>query len=164
MCLRHRRTLMTRMRRPMALLLVLATASCSGEVSPTTTEIPAPTSTSAPVGQPSSESTTSTTAPAYGPEDVPTLALFLAAIERGVEGTDLEGAAYEEPEPLINTGVLFCSLLDEGFTPIDVLRAWVAALSAEGATPTADDLLLGGVVLGAAVRFICPEYLDDLEL
>lgn len=109
-------------------------------------------------------STTSTTLPTYSAEDVPTLALYLAAIEQGLEGTGLEGAAFEEAESLINTGVLFCGLLDEGFGPIDVLRGWVAALSADGETPTEDDLLLGGVVLGASVKFICPEYLEALEL
>lgn len=108
--------------------------------------------------------TTTTTEPSYAAEDVPTLALYLAAIEQGVEGTSLEGAAFEEPESLINTGVLFCGLLDEGFSPIDVLRGWVSALSTDGESPDEDDLLLGGVVLGAAVKFICPEYLEDLEL
>lgn len=108
--------------------------------------------------------TTTTTEPSYAAEDVPTLALYLAAIEQGVEGTSLEGAAFEEPESLINTGVLFCGLLDEGFSPIDVLRGWVSALSTDGESPDEDGLLLGGVVLGAAVKFICPEYLEDLEL
>jgi hypothetical protein len=95
---------------------------------------------------------------------VPALASYLATIDEGLEGTDREGAAFDEPLEFIDTGVLFCGLLDEGFTPIDVLRAWVVALSAEGATPTEDDLVLGGLVLGAAVRHICPEHLDDLQL
>ncbi|MEX2655073.1 MAG: DUF732 domain-containing protein [Acidimicrobiia bacterium] len=102
--------------------------------------------------------------PTYSADDIPTLALYLAAIEQGLEGTGLEGAAFEEAESLLDTGVLFCGLLDEGFGPVDVLRGWVAALSADGGTPTEDDLLLGGVVLGAAVKFICPEHLDKLEL
>jgi hypothetical protein len=148
----------------MTLVVVLAVlTACAGESTETTaTTSPEPTlpsSTSSTTG-----STTTTIAPAYDAADVPTLALYLAAIESGLEGTSLEGAAFAEPESLINTGVLFCSLLDEGFSPIDVLRAWVAALSAEGATPPEEDLLLGGVVLGAAVKLICPEYLDDLEL
>lgn len=105
-------------------------------------------------------STTTTTTLA----EIPPLALYLATIERGLEGTSLEGAAFEEPDSLIRTGVLFCSLLDEGLAPTDVLRGWVAALSVDGRQPSEDDLLLGGVVLGAAVRFICPEYTDELEL
>ena len=113
-------------------------------------------------------STTTTVAPDDGTtpesEDVPRLARYLATIEQGLEGTGLEGAAFDEPESLIRTGVLFCDLLDEGFGPIDVLRGWIAALAADGETPSEDDLLLGGVVLGSAVKFLCPEYLDDLEL
>jgi hypothetical protein len=141
------------------MVLLLLIASCSSPVAePGTTTLPA-TSTSTTT----STTTTTTTLPTYSAEDVPMLALYLAAIEQGIEGTELEGAAFEEPESLINTGVLFCGLLDEGFSPVDVLRAWVAALSAGGETPTEDDLLLGGVILGAAVKFICPEYLELLE-
>lgn len=98
------------------------------------------------------------------PGNTPTLAQYLATIEYGLEGTGLEGAAFEEPESLIRTGVLFCDLLDEGFGPVDVLRGWVAALATDGSAPSEDDLLLGGVVLGSAVKYLCPEYLDDLEL
>ncbi len=145
------------MQRPIVLLLLVA--SCSSPVAELTTTSSSTTTTSTTT----STTTTTTTLPTYSAEDVPTLALYLAAIEQGIEGTELEGAAFEEPESLINTGVLFCGLLDEGFSPIDVLRAWVAALSAGGDTPTEDDLLLGGVILGASVKFICPEYLELLE-
>ncbi|MEX1272029.1 MAG: DUF732 domain-containing protein [Acidimicrobiia bacterium] len=97
-------------------------------------------------------------------EGIPTLPQYLATIEHGLEGTGLEGAAFDEPESLIRTGVLFCDLLDEGLGPVDVLRGWVAALATDGRTPSEDDLLLGGVVLGSAVKFLCPEHLGDLEL
>ena len=142
------------------MVLILLVASCSSPVAETSTASAPTTSTSTTT----STTTTTTTVPSYADEDVPALALYLAAIEQGIEGTELEGAAFEEPESLINTGVLFCGLLDEGFSPVDVLRAWVAALSAGGETPTEDDLLLGGVILGAAVKFICPEYLELLEV
>jgi len=144
-----------------ALGLALVLAACSGsasELSTTTIPTPPPLPSTTPPPAPS------TTTPTFENGDVPTLALYLAAIESGLVGTGMEGAAFDEPESLINTGVLFCGLLDEGFGPIDVLRGWVAALSADGATPSEDDLLLGGVVLGAAVKFICPEYLDDLAV
>lgn len=141
------------------LVLVACAASAPEEVLTSEPSTTAQTSTST-----TELSPTTTTIPTYTADDIPTLALYLAALEQGLEGTGLEGAAYEEPESLINTGVLFCGLLDEGFGPIDVLRGWVAALSSDGETPTEDDLLLGGVVLGAAVKFICPEYLEDLEL
>lgn len=109
-------------------------------------------------------STTTSTVPTVETEDMPALALYLAAIERGVAGTELEGAAFEEPQALIDTGILFCGLLDEGVAPVDILRGWVAALSADGPAPDEDELLLGGVVLGAAVRFLCPEHVESLEL
>ncbi len=143
-----------------SMVLILLVASCSSPVAEpsTTSSSTSPPSTTTSTTMPAT--TTTTIVPAYFDEDVPTLALYLAAIEQGIEGTELEGAAYEEPESLINTGVLFCGLLDEGFSPVDVLRPWVAALSAGGETPTEDDLLLGGVILGAAVKFICPEYLE----
>lgn len=114
------------------------------------------TTTSAPTGE------ASTTTSEAG--DIPELAQYLATIEHGLEGTGLEGAAFDEPESLIRTGVLFCDLLDEGFGPVDVLRGWVAALATDGHTPSEDDLLLGGVVLGSAVKFLCPDHLEDLEL
>lgn len=154
------------MRRPATLAMVLVLAACTGPEPvaepPQTTA--SSSSTSSSTTSSSSTTTTTTTTTTYAADDVPTLALYLATIEQGVEGTDLEGAAFDEPEALINTGVLFCGLLDEGFSPTDVLRAWIAALSAEGETPDEDDLLLGGVVLGAAVRFVCPEHLEALEL
>lgn len=148
------------MSRSTACLLVFVLAACSGPDA----EVPVSSTDSPSTSESTSTTTTLTTEPTYAAEDVPTLALYLATIEQGLEGTGLEGAAFEESESLINTGVLFCGLLDEGFSPIDVLRGWVAALSADGENPDEDDLLLGGVVLGAAVKFICPEYLDDLEL
>ncbi|HSJ26883.1 MAG TPA: DUF732 domain-containing protein [Acidimicrobiia bacterium] len=139
---------------------VVALAACSGETSDVSVTEPAPTTTSS--DSVPATSSTSTTVPAE--EDVPTLALYLATIEQGLEGTPLEGAAFQEPMSLVDTGVLFCDLLDAGLSPVDVLRGWVAALSAEGAVPDEHDVRLGGVVLGAAVRFICPEHLDLLEL
>lgn len=148
------------MRELVALVLALSLVGCSdGGVTSTST---APSSTTSPTS--TTVPPSSTTQPTGSTEDLPALALYLAAIERGVEGTDLEGAAFEEPEALIETGILFCGLLDEGVSPVDVLRGWVAALSAGGATPLEDELLLGGVVLGAAVRFICPEHTESLEL
>lgn len=135
-------------------------AACSGSVDDTETVSSTVPTTSTTTSRPA----TSTTLASFDADEVPTLALYLAAIEQGLEGTGMEGAAFEEAESLINTGLLFCELLEEGFGPVDVLRGWVAALSVDGAVPTEDDLFLGGVVLGAAVKLICPEFLDDLEL
>jgi hypothetical protein len=145
-----------------ACALVVLLAACTGTSDGDVTASPA---TDSAATVPS----TTTTVPqgdATTPEsgEIPRLAQYLATIEHGLEGTGLEGAAFDEPESLIRTGVLFCDLLDEGFGPIDVLRGWVAALSTDGEVPSEDDLLLGGVVLGSAVKFLCPEHLGDLEL
>jgi len=136
-------------------------AACSGSANDPVETVPSTVPTASTT---TSRPTTSSTVPSFDADEVPTLALYLAAIEQGLEGTGMEGASFEEAESLINTGLLFCELLEEGFGPVDVLRGWVAALSVDGATPTEDDLFLGGVVLGAAVKLICPEFLDDLEL
>ncbi|HVR33891.1 MAG TPA: DUF732 domain-containing protein [Acidimicrobiia bacterium] len=142
-----------------ASLVLLAACSGSGDGTVESVSSTVPTTSTTTL-----RPTTSTTLSFFDADEVPTLALYLAAIEQGLEGTGMEGAAFEEAESLINTGVLFCELLEQGFGPVDVLRGWVAALSVDGATPTEDDLFLGGVVLGAAVKLICPEFLADLEL
>ena len=134
----------------LALLLVPACSAASDAASTTT--------------PPVTSSSTSSTVPAFDSDEVPPLALFLAAIDAGLEGTELEGAAFEEAEALIDTGVVFCGLLEDGLTPRDVLRGWVAALSSSGMDPSEDDFLLGGLVLGSSVRFMCPDFLDELDL
>jgi len=95
-------------------------------------------------------------------EDVPPLALYLAAIDRGLMGTAYEGDVYLDPDGYVNVGLLFCSLLDADVPPTGVLESYVAALEAESDQLSDDDLLLGGVILGASVQLICPDYLDLL--
>ena len=112
-------------------------------------------------------STTSTTDLAPGDtvplEDVPPLALYLAAIDRGLMGTDYEGDVYLDPDGYVNVGRLFCTLLDADVSPTGVLESYIAALEAESGELSDDDLVLGGVILGASVQLICPEYLDELQ-
>lgn len=96
-------------------------------------------------------------------EDVPPLALFLAAIDRGLMGTDYEGDVYVDPDGYVNVGRLFCALLDADVSPTGVLESYITALEAESGALSDDDLVLGGVILGASVQLICPEYLDDLQ-
>lgn len=149
-----------------ACALVFLVAACAGTSDGNATA----TSTTAAATVTSTQATTTATQPGATttttPEtgEIPKLAQYLATIEHSLEGTGLEGAAFDEPESLIRTGVLFCDLLDEGFGPVDVLRGWVAALATDGHTPSEDDLFLGGVVLGSAVKYLCPEHLGDLEL
>lgn len=141
--------------RPLALLLVMAVA-CSSDPASVTATTTSPTTTLP---------TTTSTEAEFEADEVPSLALYLATIDAGLEGTDLEGLAFEDAEALIDTGVVFCDLLEEGLEPRDVMRGWVAALTSAGdREPTEDEYTLGGVILGASVRFICPEFLDAMDL
>lgn len=152
-----------RVRRSTAWVAIAAMVTACGGVSSTSSTSVATSTTSMPATSTVTVVSTTTTTTTTIEGDLPPLALYLASIERGLEGTELEGAAFAESEALIDTGVLFCRLLDEGFSPTDVLRAWVAALSADGEAPTEDDLMLGGLVLGAAARFVCPQHLAELD-
>lgn len=109
--------------------------------------------------------TTTTQAPpeTFLSEDIPLLAVYLASLAEGLEGTAYEGEVYADPEPFITTGRLFCELMDEGLSARDVLSAYVAALATGGGDIPADDLALGGVMLGASITVICPDYLDQLD-
>lgn len=97
-------------------------------------------------------------------DDVPPLAIYLAAIDRGLSATRYAGDVYLDPESFIATGRLFCSLLEAGVTPTGVLESYIAALEAESGGIDGDDLVLGGVVLGASVQVICPEFAEALEI
>ena len=139
------------------LLMLLVAAGCSN-ADPASSEETVPTTSSQPTTTASS-TTTSDAPPQTIPfEDVPPLAIFLAAIDRGLSGTEFEGDVYLDPQSFVNTGRLFCSLLDVGVTPTEVLESYVTAIQAEGAEFNDDELLLGGVVLGASVQVICPDY------
>ena len=83
-----------------------------------------------------------------------------------MSATRYAGDVYLDPESFIDTGRLFCSLLDAGVTPTGVLESYLAVLEVESETGEIEDdqLILGGVVLGAAVQVICPEFADALEI
>ncbi|MDH4116389.1 MAG: DUF732 domain-containing protein [Acidimicrobiia bacterium] len=97
--------------------------------------------------------------------DVPAAAVFLAAVDAGLEGTVYSGDPLDDPETYLGTGALFCELLDDGLTVDEVLGAYVVALSdsAGGQELSRDDLLLGGVILGAGIEALCPEFSSQLE-
>ena len=139
-------------------LVAVLAAGCSSEAIPATST-PQPATSTAPPTVPSTTAVpdTSTTLAA---EDFPAAALFLAAVDDALASTSYAGAAFQDPEGFLATGVLFCDLLDEGLSLEETVDAYTAALVAaapeEGVE--ADDLLLGGVVLGAAIRLICPQH------
>lgn len=138
-------------------LVTALTAGCSSPAAPSTTVLPATTSTAPPAVTTTAIPSTSTTLAA---EDFPAAALFLAAVDDALASTSYAGAAFDDPEGFLATGVLFCDLLDGGLTIEETVDAYTATLVAaapdEGVQ--ADDLLLGGVVLGAAIRIICPQH------
>lgn len=95
-------------------------------------------------------------------EDIPPLARYLAAIDQGLMGTEYEGDVYLDPDSYVSVGRLFCELLDADVSPTGVLESYIGVLEAESEELSDDDLVLGGVILGASVQVICPEYIDDL--
>jgi hypothetical protein len=139
-------------------LIACLAAACSSPAPVTPTTVAPPTTITIPATTP--VTTVPSTSTALAAEDFPAAALFLAAVDDGLASTSYEGAAYEDPEGFLATGVVFCELLDEGLTLEETVDAYTAALVAaapdEGVE--ADDLLLGGVVLGAAIRIICPQH------
>ncbi len=139
----------------------LLVAACGGTPAGTTTQVaPVDTPTSTPPT--TAAETTTTDAP---PHDIPAAALFLAAVDDGLRDTTYQGAAFEDPEGFLATGALFCDLMDQGLTIPEVVEAYTAALiQADSAdTVSADDLLLGGVILGASVRILCPQHTGQLD-
>jgi hypothetical protein len=97
-------------------------------------------------------------------DDVPEAALFLAAVDQGLAGTAYEGDAFDDPETYLGTAVLFCELLENGLSAEEVLTAYILALTeaSDGGEIPPDDLLLGGVILGAGVESLCPEFVGRL--
>jgi len=96
-------------------------------------------------------------------DDIPEAALFLASVDHAMAGTGYEGEAFVDPETFLGTAVLFCELLDSGLTAEDVLTAYLLALSSSSTEVIPeDDLLLGGVILGAGVETLCPEFTPAL--
>ncbi len=101
--------------------------------------------------------------PATGPVEVPPpdLAVYIAAVNEALEETSYQDAALSDPEVFIGVGQLFCELLTEGETVDSVLGEYLDAL-ADGETGVAadDDVLAAGVIMGASIEVLCPEYGD----
>jgi|FLYL01.1.fsa_nt_gi hypothetical protein len=153
--------------------MLLATTACSGAASgaadSTTTSTSRPTTTSSTTLSTTVSTTTTTTAPTtttttpvvtFAPGEGADLARFVAVVDEALTGTSYAGTAYTDPELFVDTGRLFCSLLDRGLTVDDVLTAYVTVLAGEteGGEIHPDDLALGGAVLGAAVEILCPQH------
>ena len=113
-------------------------------------------------GQLASVTPTSSTTPVSGDEFIPDYAALVAAIESAMEATAYEGAALEDPEVFIATAELFCDLLREGMTTEELLAEYLDRLSDGGAVEVDDDDgLMAGVLLGASIEIVCPEYSEE---
>ena len=147
----------------------LMLAACSATPEAATTTVIISDTTTAPVTSTAPSTTAAPTTTSTVDEgdtiplgDIPPLALYLAAIDRGLSGTTYAGDVYLDPDGYVNVGRLFCSLLEADVSPTAVLESYVAALEAESSTLSDDDLVLGGVILGASVQLICPDFIDVL--
>lgn len=110
-----------------------------------------------PSSTPPSPSISTTTSP--GDEFIPDYAALIAAVESAMESTTYEGAALEDPEVFIATAELFCDLLEEGMTAEELLSEYLDRLSDGGSVDVdEEDGLMAGVLLGASIEIVCPEY------
>jgi hypothetical protein len=141
------------------LLLFAVATACSSAPPLASTTVPAPAPPSTSSSTPASTSTT------IAAEDFPAAALFLAAVDDALASTSYAGAAFEDPEGFLSTAVVFCDLLDQGLTVEETVNAYTSALieASPGEAVEADDLLLGGVILGASIRLICPQHVPMLD-
>jgi len=138
---------------------VVFIASCGGQadVAVTTTT---PVVADVLVTTSTTSATTDTTA--LIDEFVPDYAALIATLESAMEGTAYQGAALEDPEVFIATSELFCDLLDEGMTTDLLLAEYLDRLSDGGVVDVdEDDGQMAGVLLGASIEIVCPEYSED---
>lgn len=68
----------------------------------------------------------------------------------------------EDPEVFIATAELFCDLLREGMTTEELLAEYLDRLSDGGVVEVdEDDGLMAGVLLGASMEIVCPDYSEE---
>jgi hypothetical protein len=134
----------------------LLVGACGGQADVADTTI----ASTAPEAAAKPSSTTSTTVTTIVEDEfVPDYAALVAAVESAMQGTAYEGAALEDPEVFIATSELFCDLLDEGMTTDELLAEYLDRLSDGGVVEVdEDDGLMAGVLLGASIEIVCPEY------
>lgn len=89
---------------------------------------------------------------------------YVAALGELLDGTRYNDGLDEDPEVFVATGLLFCERLDNGVSPSEVLREYVA-VSFDGDPEDAPGELLdlSGWILGVAVGVFCPDHTADLE-
>ena len=152
---------MARVRNAILLFIAaaLVLASCADQAAE-----PETTTSTVGVESPPTTSVTlsSSTTTVSGDEFIPDYAALVAAIESAMEATAYEGAALEDPDVFIATAELFCDLLREGMTTEELLAEYLDRLSDGGAVEVDDDDgLMAGVLLGASIEIVCPEYSEE---
>lgn len=154
---------MTRLRTVSSLAgLALLLAACGGQANETPSggEPTTPATSAGSVVESSTTSTTQSTE-ATG-DDVPDYAALIATVESAMEGTAYEGVPLEDVEVFVATAEVFCDLLDEGMSTDEILVDYLDRLSNGGTIEVEeDDGLMAGVLLGAAMEVVCPEYSEE---
>lgn len=123
---------------------------------PVVTEAPAP-AESEPAATEAVESVVPTSVPAAVTED--DLALFIAATERALVGTDQESAVFDDPEIYIALGQAACARFSADETFEQIATDLLNDIDTENA---ADETRLVGAVIGAATQTLCPEHADKI--
>lgn len=118
-----------------------------------------------PSTRPSTTTTPSTVSlTTLGPDSIPDVTAFIAAVNEAAIGTSYEDAALRDPEVFIGVGQLFCELLDDGLTVDSVLTEYLTALEdEETGTVADDDALITGVLMGVSLEIFCPRNKDKLR-
>ena len=88
------------------------------------------------------------------------LTVFIAAVERALAGTILEGAVLDDPEIYIALAQSACVRFTDGQDFDAIATDLLASLASSDADTDAATLV--GALLGAATRTICPEHADRL--
>jgi hypothetical protein len=102
------------------------------------------------------------------PEDLPVVTtddvvLFIAAVERSIDGSSHEGIVYESPEVFLAIAQGFCDGLRDGQSVDTLAGDYLAEFSDEASSLEAsDDALLIGSVLGAGVETLCDDQSDKI--
>ncbi len=101
--------------------------------------------------------------PAVTPEELPVattddVVLFIAAVERSIDGTSHEGIVYESPEIFLAIAQGFCDGLRAGQSVDTLAGDYLAEFSGVASSlESSDDALLIGSVLGAGVETLCED-------
>lgn len=87
------------------------------------------------------------------------LTLFIAAVERPLEGTSQESAVFDDPEIYIALAQAACARFSAGEGFEQIATDFLADIDTDGSD---DETRLVGAILGAATQTLCPEHADKI--